>query len=217
MIPLYKQLVKKIRNDIEMVEVNSPILSERELAVKYSVSRMTARKAIDELVHEGFLYRDTNKGTYVSDAKLHKNNWVFSGIGDTCSYNIIYFDTKKDDKFIADLLLMDEQDYFIRLIKKNYNDNPVSIDEIYINKYLAKNKKIDNRQDIANIHKFIDGFTIIQKFTPVVVPIKYAALLKIKVNCLIMRVDCEILTKSGDKFAHIISYISDKYEVAVTL
>ncbi len=220
MIPLYKQLADKIKADIQNIEVNAPILSERDLAVKYNISRMTARKAIDELVNDGYLYRDTNKGTFVSDSKLHKqinSNWVFSSIGETCKSNIIYFDIKKEDIKVAELLSISGEDYFIRVVKVNYNDKPVSIDEIYINQFLAKEKRIDNRENIANIHKFIEGFAIKQKFTPIIVPIKYAAMLHVKVNSLLMRVDCEILTKNGQKFAHIISYINENYEVAVTL
>ena len=220
MIPLYKQLAEKIKIDIEKVEVNTPILSERDLALKYNISRMTARKAIDELVSDGYLYRDTNKGTFVSDSKLHKqiySNWLFSSIGDASTTNIIYFDIKKDDVKIAELLNMSYEDYFMRVVKVNHIDVPVSIDEIYINKFLAKEKRIDNREDIAHIHKFIEGFVIKQKFTPCIVPIKYAAMLHVKVNSILMRVDCEILTKNGETFAHIISYINDKYEVAVTL
>jgi GntR family transcriptional regulator len=43
-----------------------PIPSERELQERYQVSRMTVRRAIDELVAEGRLYRVSGMGTYVS-------------------------------------------------------------------------------------------------------------------------------------------------------
>ena len=39
--------------------------SERELMETYQVSRITVRKAIDELVTEGYLYKIQGKGTYV--------------------------------------------------------------------------------------------------------------------------------------------------------
>ncbi|HJO95018.1 MAG TPA: GntR family transcriptional regulator [Victivallales bacterium] len=47
------------------------ILSENQLAAKFKVSRMTARKAISNLISRNFLYQIMGKGTYVLDRK-HK-------------------------------------------------------------------------------------------------------------------------------------------------
>jgi len=64
---LKKAIIKKI--ELEEYEVDKPIPSERELIESYKVSRITVRKAIDELVNEGYLYKIHGKGTYVkSDA-----------------------------------------------------------------------------------------------------------------------------------------------------
>ena len=56
----------------EEYPVNSLIPSERELIETYRVSRITIRKAIDDLVADGYLYRIQGKGTYVkSDEAPH--------------------------------------------------------------------------------------------------------------------------------------------------
>lgn len=71
-IPKYYALKKAIIKKIDMEEYASdqPIPSERELIDKYQISRITVRKAIDELVNEGYLYKIQGKGTYVkSDNK----------------------------------------------------------------------------------------------------------------------------------------------------
>jgi GntR family transcriptional regulator len=60
---LKKEIVKKIENDEYFDDQMIP--SERELIIFYGVSRITVRKAIDELVNEGYLYRIQGKGTYV--------------------------------------------------------------------------------------------------------------------------------------------------------
>jgi GntR family transcriptional regulator len=44
--------------------------SERELAARYGLSRMTARQAVEHLVSEGRLYRVQGKGTYVARPKI---------------------------------------------------------------------------------------------------------------------------------------------------
>ena len=71
-VPKYYLLKKDLAEKIENEEFpsDSPIPSERELMEAYQVSRITVRKAIDELVNEGYLYKIQGKGTYVkSDDK----------------------------------------------------------------------------------------------------------------------------------------------------
>ena len=58
-----KAIVENIDN--EVYDSKAPIPSERELMETYQVSRITVRKAIDELVTEGYLYKVQGKGTYV--------------------------------------------------------------------------------------------------------------------------------------------------------
>jgi len=54
----------------EEYKVNSLIPSERELMDIYQISRITVRKAIDDLVNEGYLYRIQGKGTYVKNDEV---------------------------------------------------------------------------------------------------------------------------------------------------
>lgn len=71
-VPKYYILKKTLAEKIENEEFPSdaPIPSERELMETYQMSRITVRKAIDELVNEGYLYKIQGKGTYVkSDDK----------------------------------------------------------------------------------------------------------------------------------------------------
>lgn len=46
--------------------VGTPTRSERQLADETGVSRMTARRAIDELVRQGLLVREVGRGTFVA-------------------------------------------------------------------------------------------------------------------------------------------------------
>ncbi len=71
MMPKYYLLKRKLIKmiDAEEFQVNEAIPSERELIQKYDVSRITVRRAVDELVNEGYLYKVQGKGTYIkSDA-----------------------------------------------------------------------------------------------------------------------------------------------------
>mgnify|MGYP002228045402 CR=1 FL=1 len=56
--PIYLKIKERLMEDIRDKSVSTPIDSERELAVKFDVSRMTVRRAVNELVAEGYLYRN---------------------------------------------------------------------------------------------------------------------------------------------------------------
>ena len=55
---------------IERLSVGQAIPSERQLSVDLSVSRLTVRAALDELVREGYLIRRRGAGTFVSEPKI---------------------------------------------------------------------------------------------------------------------------------------------------
>ena len=66
-LPMYYQLKNIIIDMIENEEigVDECIPSEPKLMQTYNLSRTTVRKAIDELVNEGYLYKKQGKGTFV--------------------------------------------------------------------------------------------------------------------------------------------------------
>lgn len=67
LLPKYYLIKKNIIEQInkEELKTDEVIPSERELMEIFGVSRITVRKAIDELASEGFLYKVQGKGTYV--------------------------------------------------------------------------------------------------------------------------------------------------------
>jgi len=75
-IPAYYQLMSEIKNKISsgIWPVGHCIDSERTLAEENTVSRMTVRQAIGELVQEGLLTREKGKGTFVCEPKLKQKN-----------------------------------------------------------------------------------------------------------------------------------------------
>ncbi len=67
MLPKYYLVKQKIVEMINNEEIgpDGMIPSERELTASFGISRITAKKAIDDLVNEGYLYRIQGKGTFV--------------------------------------------------------------------------------------------------------------------------------------------------------
>jgi len=108
--PIYRKIKDLIMQEIEDKAANSPIDSERDMAVRFDASRMTVRKAIDELVEEGFLYRDKNKGTFVADRKLLKRNTAAEMLQEEISEFIVMYFNVKDAADIAPILEIDQDD-----------------------------------------------------------------------------------------------------------
>lgn len=65
--PLYWQLFIRLRQDIEhgILPPGECLPSERKLAAYHGISRLTARKALQLLIQQGYAHAEQGKGTYV--------------------------------------------------------------------------------------------------------------------------------------------------------
>ena len=84
--PLYKQLEEKIIQDIEngIYRKGQKIPTEKELSQMYDVSRITVRKALEEITKQGILERHAGKGTYVASVKLQRSIATFMSFTECC-------------------------------------------------------------------------------------------------------------------------------------
>ncbi len=85
-MPLYRQLINLIRTKIQdgTWKTGDQIPSEAELKDLYSISRITIRNAIAELVEEGLLAKRQGKGTYVLGKRLERDLHAFSSFTQVC-------------------------------------------------------------------------------------------------------------------------------------
>ena len=60
------------------LSVGDVVPSERELAERFGISRMTVRQAVDSLVSSGMLERRRGSGTYVRAPKVHVQSRISS-------------------------------------------------------------------------------------------------------------------------------------------
>jgi len=78
-IPIYSQIVDKIKEDILLGNVNigDKLPSTRDMAVKYSVNPNTVQRVYKELEAEGICYTKRGLGTYINEdeemVKVMKN------------------------------------------------------------------------------------------------------------------------------------------------
>ncbi|NCB31590.1 MAG: GntR family transcriptional regulator [Clostridia bacterium] len=84
--PLYQQLMTRLKNDIlaGVYPAGARIPSEQVLCDTYSVSRVTVRKAMLDLVQEGLLVRRQGKGTFVAEERLQKDLLQITSFSSAC-------------------------------------------------------------------------------------------------------------------------------------
>ena len=72
--PLYQQIKEDIKAAIQQgtYKAKEQIPTEPELSAEYSVSRITVRRAIEELCGEGYLIKRQGLGTFVSTPRIHR-------------------------------------------------------------------------------------------------------------------------------------------------
>lgn len=87
--PLYFQLKEKIKAEIERGKypVGSKIPPEHEIEESYQVSRVTVRRALQELTEEGLLERKQGKGTFVSVPRIHQDLRDIHSFHEVCRKN----------------------------------------------------------------------------------------------------------------------------------
>lgn len=146
-IPLYKQLKNKILEEIADLESDSKIKSDREYAEEYNISRITVRKAIEELVQEKYIIRIPGKGTYVS--KTYESSEFLRVTSFTVDMQKKNFEVRSkviESKVIipstitAKKLKIDSEDKVFRLKRIRYaNNTPMAIQESFINHNLCPN------------------------------------------------------------------------------
>ncbi|WP_129728708.1 MULTISPECIES: GntR family transcriptional regulator [Bacillaceae] len=73
-LPIYYQLEEQIKKQIESGELQpgDMLPSEREYAELINISRMTVRQAMNNLVDDGYLYRQKGRGTFVAEKKVEQ-------------------------------------------------------------------------------------------------------------------------------------------------
>lgn len=208
---IYLKIKEELLEAIQDMPVNAPIASERELAARYQASRMTVRNAVNELVEEGILYRDKNKGTFVADQKLMKKNTSAEALNksDMDDYNVIYFSAWFSDETITPHLEIGPEDWMIRIVRMNrHNERPQSMEEIYFIQSLISDSDYNNIDKLLDLKGYIKDGSVTQRFYPVTVPVKYINLLHIKLNTPIILVETTIVSKSGSPVVYIREYIN---------
>ncbi|MDD3402006.1 MAG: GntR family transcriptional regulator [Hespellia sp.] len=87
--PLYQQLKEEIKTAIKdgTFQSGTKIPTESELSEKFDVSRITVRRAVQELCQEDYLTKKQGKGTFVKHTKVKRKIEHLLSFGEACKAN----------------------------------------------------------------------------------------------------------------------------------
>lgn len=232
-IPLYYQLKEIISELIENEELkpNDMILSERELCEYHGISRMTANKAINDLVNNGLLYREQGKGTFVNKPKEKHQLSALKGFtedmkerGLKVNTQIIAFQRKKATRKLQnDLNLADNQEVFEIVRLREVGTEPYSIETAYIPAYLCEGltkEKLENRSlyDLLGSEYNLSIEYANQTIEPVILDDYNSEMLQVEKNSIALKFTRKTFLKDATpmEFTKAI-FRSDKYKFEVIL
>ena len=201
--PKYLQVVDYLKEVCEDKKPDSPVPSEREIAAKLDVSRMTARKAVEELCRSGWLYRDGNKGTFVAANRP-------SAPPPEKVRRILFMDTIYDPHNVPNIskaLEVDEGEKLFRLVLLNkISDKPCYVEEIYASMADISDKEIGELNSFPSLDVFRNPAKDQVRLSPMIIPNKYAKLLNVQTGSPIIRKDEQIRRPNGRPYLYVVIY-----------
>lgn len=141
-VPKYLKIRSSIRHIIEkgLVKENDALPTESELCEVFEVSRMTVRQAIDELVREGFLDRQSGSGTFVKTLRLKgrlRTIQSFSGelalMGKSTNAQLISVEIVDSDEEISRKLQLSNEMKVLQIRRVRFVDEePIAFQNSYL-------------------------------------------------------------------------------------
>ena len=149
--PIYQQLYTHFKELIEngTYQEGDTIPSENEMLQEYDASRITIRRAINDLEHDGYLKKRRGAGTIVAPLKTKRDLLKFNSFGGSARVQghipgsiILEFKTIEASVKVASMLKIEnsEKVYFLKRIRL-LNGRIVGINETYVSRRL--NIKLD--------------------------------------------------------------------------
>lgn len=142
-LPLYYQLKEVLKQQIRAGHLapRSAIPSEPELVAQYHVSRATVRQALTELVHEGLLYRQHGRGTFVCEPRIQQRTvseqYSFSEElrrrGKRVGGTLIVSELVRGSQLVREQLCLTDEEQVVRLERvRTADDTPVAYEVNYL-------------------------------------------------------------------------------------
>ena len=164
----YQKIASDLRNAITSGQYlpGAQLALEKEMCQQYGVSRITIKRAVDELVNQGLVVKRRGSGTFVksiedNDVKELSMAHQFSGFAETYKdrkvhTEIIRFDIINPDEEVAAKLQMTTDDFVYDIVRARYvDDEPIVIEYTKMPIQLVPGIKRDIL--LKSIYAYIEG------------------------------------------------------------
>lgn len=232
-VPLYHQIFLQLREEITSGErsFGSRMPTEQELSAQFGVSRITARRALDELADNGFVERRRRIGTtvrYKSPAKPFRGNIEQAlesllTFGRRTTVRLLELDRVPARAPIDEALEIPEGTEIQRAIRVRWlDDSPVG----HFTSFIPVDLGVDLTEKtvkttpmltlIANAGVNIGGAT--QTISATLADAALSAALKVEIASPLLRVSRTVLDTDGRPVQHILAHFRpDKYQIRLDL
>lgn len=140
-LPRYYQIEQAILEQIQqkLIKPGTQLPSEAELAQQYQVSRITAKRALDDLVKQGWAYRQQGRGTFVAQTRIRD----ISGFGSFSedikarglvpgSQVLLFKEVEPEQELFERLQLAEGEHVYLLKRLRLANDEPVAVETAYL-------------------------------------------------------------------------------------
>ncbi|HET6845767.1 MAG TPA: GntR family transcriptional regulator, partial [Anaerolineales bacterium] len=148
-IPVYVKIRETLRDEITngLLKRGERLPPEHELATKFSVSRMTIRESLEDLVDEGLLYRRHGVGTFVAFPHLQRDHTRLTSFFDKAEEEgvqvraeLLGLEVMTARAVVARALDLPPGSRVIRIKTLRYANNvPITVHEAYVPQKLFAN------------------------------------------------------------------------------
>ncbi|MDW0115177.1 GntR family transcriptional regulator [Sporosarcina saromensis] len=184
-IPLYYQVKQRLDERIQSGEwkPGDKIDSENQLMTVFNVSRNTAKKAIEEMVQEGTLYRIQGKGTFVSHPKFEQSLGGFYSFSQVLKEKgfkptdiVLEVDEVTPSARVREGLQLSTEEKVVQMKRIRCADGePIILETSYMPKSVVKNKEDLREVGVSSLYDLLSaryGVTVIrakEAFEPVLI------------------------------------------------
>ncbi len=140
-VPMYFRIQQNILGQIQSgsLKPGQQLPTEIELAQQYQVSRITAKRALDELVRQGRAFRQQGRGTFVAQTRIHDISGFGSFTEDMKARGLVpgakvlMFKEIEPDTDISTRLQLESGEHVYMLKRLRLaNDQPVAVETAYL-------------------------------------------------------------------------------------
>jgi GntR family transcriptional regulator len=233
-LPLYYQLKEVLRQQIRAghLEPHAAIPSEPELVASYHVSRATVRQALNELVHEGLLYRQHGKGTFVCEPRIQQTLSELASFSDELKRRgqrpgglLILSELTRSNENVRERLKLADEEQVLRLERiRTANSTPCAYEVDYLpyprasGIYQRAKEAGDGSLYTLMATEGLNPYVAEQTIAGGLANEREAELLQISVNEAGLRSTCTTYDSTGQPIEYSESYFpSNRFDFHITL